>query len=346
MPIHSRLAGVTILLLLCAALPAQAADAEFKIPGGGTMRIPLAKNWEDHSIPSPDDKHPPLIKFELPFDQGSLQITPIPPGKTVATDDDLKKAANAIGQQYAAGSVEKKAIVEEIRKGDTIGYACSFTDAAPKKGADFKSVTAGVVRVDKQVIAFTLLYNGKKDPARGDGLEMVTGIMIGSAKPGPAVVTSPDQAWTLTVGGKWKINQVNSDKKSHNKAIEATDEDGGWVLSIYMSPPPKQANAAEAASAAVAREYYQGRLKKSPLPIADGTTATIGDAAVAEYTIKYGNGQKNANAYLAHDGYWIDVHVSKLTYDEAKDRATLDEMLKSIKIEKPAAKDAKEKDKK
>ena len=61
----------------------------------------------------------------------------------------------------------------------------------------------------------------------------------------------------------------------------------------------------------------------------------VGDAAIVEYMVKayMGRkvGQKNIHVYLAHDGYWIDVHISKVLY-QPQDQPSLDAIVKSVQI--------------
>lgn len=64
--------------------------------------------------------------------------------------------------------------------------------------------------------------------------------------------------------------------------------------------------------------------------------------AVLEYMIKkYGGSeinQKHLNAYAVHEGYWIDIHLSKIKFAES-DLKLFYSILDTVKIEKKYNKD-------
>ena len=92
-------------------------------------------------------------------------------------------------------------------------------------------------------------------------------------------------------------------------------------LSVFMEPAPK------AGDSAAVRDAYWGRAKQSPMKKEGVTLGKAGDYATVQYIVPDIEGlpirQKNMNLYLAHDGVWVDVHLSKVQFTDA-DRALFD----------------------
>lgn len=84
------------------------------------------------------------------------------------------------------------------------------------------------------------------------------------------------------------------------------------------------------------REYFTEKLKaNSRVEFTDEYLYEIGDSAVHEYQIRVYNNkkvnQKHLNVYLAAGAYWIDVHLSKILYDDI-DKRFFYEFLHSVRV--------------
>jgi hypothetical protein len=270
----------------------------------------------------------------------SIQLTPVP-GKT--TDADLNRAAKLVGSRYAAGSKEKKPTpLIAVQGAGVRGYLSAYTDAADDPG-EFRYVAAGVLACGEQALAVTVLYNDKESPDHTAAMDALKTLSIKApggdgAKPKPVAAgadglraASVDGRWTLVVPGKWKIEDDRKNGKS--RQMTATSADGGLFLSLFLEP------AAGPGDAKAARAFYLKRMRRNPDPMRNLKQPTAGEVAALEYDqgpseLK----QHHLNAYLAHGGVWVDVHVSKVGYDETADRAAIDALVKGIKIEQAGGK--------
>jgi hypothetical protein len=113
--------------------------------------------------------------------------------------------------------------------------------------------------------------------------------------------------------------------------IEGTNEKSGLAVSIFLE------KAARAGDAVACRKHYWKKTRKSPMPKTNIVLSERGSMAVVEYLIPsfmdLPINQKNYNAYVSHDGVWIDVHLSKVAFEPA-DTARFEAVLKSVRIGK------------
>lgn len=83
------------------------------------------------------------------------------------------------------------------------------------------------------------------------------------------------------------------------------------------------------------REFYWSKAEKSPLAKENLKKYETDDLAVIEHDTKEYNGQivdfYSLNAYLAKNGYWIDVHISKAGFNK-KDEKLFKTITESITL--------------
>ncbi len=81
------------------------------------------------------------------------------------------------------------------------------------------------------------------------------------------------------------------------------------------------------------RDYYWNKAKNSPLAKENLKKYETVNLAIIEHDTKEYNGQivnfHSLNAYLAKNGYWIDVHISKAGFTK-KDKKTFKRITESI----------------
>ena len=109
------------------------------------------------------------------------------------------------------------------------------------------------------------------------------------------------------------------------------------TVSIFLEP------AAQPGDSTVCRDYYLNKLKASPAKMDDLATSEKGDMAISQYMIKEMMGlpmdQQHLNAYISKDGIWIDIHLSKMNWQEESDRPAFDAILDSVRFEEKARPD-------
>ncbi len=328
-----RVARVTTAVAVAVvASTARAAERTVALPDVGKLTLAVPDGWTADADGGP---LPTVTVHATPGHHASVQMTPLPVrGGGKPTDADLKRAALRIGAQYAAGSVQKKATAQPIRGDYVRGSVCAFTDAAADPG-EFRFVTAGVVAVDGQLFAVTVL-SGEAAGADHDAAVAAVRTATFAAAVGPAAATRPtglrarslDGTWAVVVPGPWRVVDDQADQQQ--RQVTATDAAGGWVATAFVEPAARAGGDAKAA-----RAFYVARMRHNPIPMTHLRRADVGDVAVVEYDQDAGGGvpDHNVNAYLSHGGCWVDVHLSKAGYAEATDRAVLDAVLKGIAVD-------------
>lgn len=142
----------------------------------------------------------------------------------------------------------------------------------------------------------------------------------------------PDLQWAL------KINLPGFDLKQKEVAphgyasrFYAENRTIGIVVSAFLEKSPRKGTSKDS------RDYYWAIAKESPFPKEEIKKYEINNLALVEYIVPEFQGmkvnQKNINAYLAEDNYWIDIHLSKANY-KSEDDKLFRGILDSISIDK------------
>lgn len=83
------------------------------------------------------------------------------------------------------------------------------------------------------------------------------------------------------------------------------------------------------------REYYWSKGKDLPFKYSEVKMHELGNTAIVDYIIHEHQGvmleQKNVHAFLAKDGYWIEVHLSGVKF-KPEHQQLFDDIIKEIKI--------------
>lgn len=332
---HRQLMAVAFLAVTALVSPAAHAAEEktFPLGKGEALRVALPDGWAAGT----DDHTPPTITLKAPTAKRvTIQITEVP-GSTA--DASLKKAATSTASFYAPNSVEKKVTLEAVKGPAVRGYISSFTDSAAEPG-EFRFVAAGNLASSKRTFVVTMLYNEKESTDHTAALAALRSIAVvaDAAAKAPAAdkdelrVKSPDGRWTLVIPGKWTAGEVSKPGDGKSCQLTAISE-GGMMLSVFLEPEAKPRGDAQAA-----REFYLQRMKRNPLGMDHLKKEVVGQVATLEYDQGMGDFKPhNLNAYLAHAGIWVDVHVSKPDFDEKTDRAELVALVKGLKAVDDAA---------
>lgn len=93
--------------------------------------------------------------------------------------------------------------------------------------------------------------------------------------------------------------------------------------------------AAKCSSSEACRDYFAGRMKGAYPNKTNWRSSQVGDVYASENLDGPVNGldlrQQHMNAHIVRDGVWIDVHLSKVRYQEA-DRELFLSFIRSIRI--------------
>jgi tetratricopeptide (TPR) repeat protein len=129
------------------------------------------------------------------------------------------------------------------------------------------------------------------------------------------VLSLPGLSWSLEITEPgFKITKQETNKRGDGSMLMATNDQTGVILSAFLEKAPF------AGDAKACRDYYWGLDERSLEGLQNVRKFERGQTAVIEYEIGIsGMSQKNARAFLAHNGYWIDVHLSKISMGSEKE---------------------------
>jgi hypothetical protein len=326
------LAGMSLVMVALAAAPVEQTTRSFAVPDHGQLELSFPKAWKVSTGRGPANLDlPPTITLESADGQKFMvQITPITSrdGKAESMEV-LRRMAEGRGQHDLHSSKETKLDLKELKGVVARGYYYSLTDKSPDPG-EFKLMTGAVVGVGDLVLNVTILDNDAKRPERQQAIEMLKGAkQIGGATQ-PAGkgtkqlrVAAPSGKFELVMEQR-DLQMLNEQSRGNSKSIIAANEDG-WAVSIFLEPAEKPGDAR------VVRAFYEERMKRSPLKREELKLGGDGKKATTEYVIKDLE-QKNVNVYMAQEGFWVDVHISKTEFAE-EEKKMMDELVGSIRVE-------------
>lgn len=149
-------------------------------------------------------------------------------------------------------------------------------------------------------------------------------------------ISLPDEDWDLALnldGFEVSKNSVSADGKA--REILVGQENSLLNVSVFIE------EADHAGDAIACRKFYWAKAEKSPLPKQNLKLYENNGMAFVEHDTKEYQGQKvnyhSMNIYLSKGTYWIDVHISKMSY-KPEDQILFDNIVNSIKIESPKTK--------
>jgi hypothetical protein len=129
----------------------------------------------------------------------------------------------------------------------------------------------------------------------------------------------PEKNWSLEVslpGFFVTGNLANRDNQSGR--LDAEIESEGYMLTIMW------VKTAEKGTSKELRDLASNNLKRSPVEKDGFTHSEYKEFPMLEYLVKEFRGvklnQKHHNAYIAKDGVWIDIHLSKVNYTPGEEK--------------------------
>jgi hypothetical protein len=332
------------VLALLATTSLEAANAKvasaaktFPVPNHGGLELTIPGGWKDTVKSPPRPDFPPTIELTTDGSKFLVLISPIPsrdgdPGFNSPTR--LRKLSEAQSKRMLSSAKETTVSLEEFKGDKAVGYFWTVTDKAPDPGS-FEYATTAYVGVGDLLVSCTILHHEKESAERQAAIEMLKGaVQKAAAAPTELRVSAPGGGWDLVLPVKGlAVLDEQADEKRKSKNIMAADEKTGLTVSVFMEPSRKQGDHS------TVRDVYWGRAKNSPMKKDNIKLDKVGDYATVDYIVPDIEGQaiqqKNVNVYIAHEGVWIDVHLSKVEFTE-KDQPLFNEAVKGIRFEKSA----------
>jgi tetratricopeptide (TPR) repeat protein len=143
----------------------------------------------------------------------------------------------------------------------------------------------------------------------------------------------PNIDWSLSLDlNNFEVSENNVSPDGNARQILANQESQALTVSVFIENADHDGNSVEC------RTFYWSQAEKSPLPKENLTQYEKNNIAFVEFDTKEFQGNKvdfhSMNAYLSTEGYWIDIHISKIGY-KPEDKVLFDQIVNTIKIEKP-----------
>jgi hypothetical protein len=348
----SRLDGIVTVIALLAPLSIVLRAAHigkpeqgqsFKVPNHGQLLLSVPNGWKQSVQQPPIPNLPPTIKFSAMDGQFEMLVTPLwarDGNRNFTSPQNVRKLAEAQGNRMLSGSKEQSLDLQEIKGEKASGYYFTLTDKSPDPGS-YEYMTGAFVGVGDLLLSITMLHHQKDVPPRQAGLAMLKsasqqkGADASEKQSADLRISSAGAGWELVLP-KMGLDVVDDQTDEAHKArrLMASNE-SGLTVSVLMEPAQK------AGDSTAARAVYWGRGKDSPIPKKNIKLAKTGDIATVEYMVGEVEGvplnQKNMNLYIAHEGTWIDIHISKTGFTQ-QDQALFDQIAKGVRFDVIAVK--------
>lgn len=307
---------------------------EYSLSDKGQLLLNVPDTWKD-SIKRPADNLPPTINFNAQSGkQFEFLITPIwslnnrPP----MTTEELHKNVKDVAVEFQPLSVEKEIKINEIKGRQGTGYYFKSTDRAPKPD-EFKYLTQGMIKVRDLIVTFSILTNDGQDAVRESALDVIKNMANVRAvssieKQGSVYRIAVPETGLLLEFPLEEFELVQQD--DFRPYYYLTNSKTGLNASFNFDRTTK-CNSGESC-----RDYFVDKVKTgySSSKI-NWRTSQLGGVFVAENMDGPVSGinlkQQHMNAHFVKEGVWIDVHLSKVHYQES-DRKLFVNFVRSIQF--------------
>jgi hypothetical protein len=143
--------------------------------------------------------------------------------------------------------------------------------------------------------------------------------------------TVPEAPWTLLLPkGDFVLKQVNIKPNLREGYFSIQDEKTNLVVSMYIEPVDKCKDSESC------RDMIQKLGNPTWKNLQDINKSKFGDVSYFEFLLPSFQGQevKQQNMYVewVKDGYWVDMHISKIMYDP-KEHVLFEDLVKSVRFD-------------
>ena len=141
----------------------------------------------------------------------------------------------------------------------------------------------------------------------------------------------PGTPWMMSLPkGDFAVKKINFDEDWRKGYFSIQDEKTNLVVSLYIEPVDKCKDS----------ESCRDRILKLGNPtwknLQNIVKSKIGDVSYFEFLLPAFQGQQvnQQNMYVewVKDGYWVDMHISKILY-EPKDHQLFEDVVKSVRFD-------------
>jgi hypothetical protein len=298
------------VILGCLLLVLRIAAADFPFGACGTLTANVPDGWKIERM----DRGPGCTFAFKPANRAnaSMLLTLLClPDLGAADPVQLKRKLVQYSARFAAGSVEKTAVLHDLTLSKGCGAYCTFTDASlvgkPPEPGNYKMQSSGLIQFDDALFAtFTLFCD---DVGAGEFAEMLAITNSLRAKLDTSRLRIPGRGWSLAITAP-ALGRIEEENRGRNYSFRANAE--RFNLSLFVEQPQGAWAHREC------YEFYWAQAKRNPMIDQSSVKMTATPRFYrVEYDIKtaLGNGAevlRNVNYYFVFEGSWVDLHISMM----------------------------------
>jgi hypothetical protein len=310
---------------------------QIPIQGHGALQLSVPREWRVKAS-RPREDLPPTIEF-LP-DSGeafSVLVTVLwsPRGDpSFNSPQELLISVEHGRDLVKDSSLEADIPMREFSGERLQGLYFEVTDKESKPG-EWRYMTQGSAALEDLLLTFTILTNDPNRPEAALTLEMLKNAR---KKQEEGVVRDrysirlPGKEWSvsLSIPG-YKVEKEETRGDETGIMMAGSHQGRKLNLSIFLEREKRPRNAEQC------RKKYFGSALSSPLDKSDVRRWEAGALALGQYLIMIGKipgfGQMHMHAYLGEEDVCMDLHLSKVSFNEA-DRPLFEEVFSSVRIER------------
>jgi len=310
------------------------------MPDGGRLAFTLPESWRITT-----QAIGVAIKIELapaPAESGDflivLAIIPVMSDSGPSSPQELRAAVLRSGEEKLNAALQDAIELTEVRGDHVYGYIYHLTDRNPEKGPDdYREAHQGMLRIGEYAASVTILTHSEDSatPERAIAtLRSITPEVVGFGRTADGSIyrlAAPGRTWSVQIDlTGFDIQAEGALEDDLGKMVRAKNGKRDIVVSVFLEKEPSLQTAEEC------RAYYWAKDQSSPIAKDDVRLTERGELRVVEWTVKKFMGQRvnqrNLKAFLAHEGYCVDVHISKSGFKPKKDQKFFDELLASVGV--------------
>lgn len=326
--LFSCIIAIMLSLVIAPVVAGDKTTKRFTLPGHGYIELMVPNGWHS-KVQQPPNQLPPTITFSPKDKSFQVLMTPIWSVQDVMPSQaKLKEMVKDASETIKEQSIEKILVIKKLNGNHAKGYYYSATDKQDKPD-EYRYLTQGMMITGQLMPSFTILTRDVSKKIVARALEMLGSaqhITNTSAGIGYMTLSAPQAKWKLQFPSNgWKMVQEKRRPDQTGFYYHLTHKSKALNFSVYLDKTDKCKSpvGCRDMSWSIPNPSYKGAkgVKKS----------IINRLGVIQFYIDQPMGlpaiQSNILAHNYRDGYWIDIHLSKIT----KNSVDYDEMLTFLK---------------
>lgn len=325
--------------------------AVYNNPGYGQLNFRVPADWKSKFEKSPEKRTETITFSPRSGNSFMLMIDPLVQKEQkidFQNQEIMRKQVEQLGNSFLPHARETQLNIREAKGRYSTFYYFSLTDKAPKPG-EWECLTQGRIGVGIYLLHFTVLTHSLDAKEIQEAVQVLTSVEYIKTysktvsewpiSSGNKYLVSADTAsWSLQFPkAGLELQQSKFRNEGRSRYFHFSDKKG-LNISFFIEPASSCRTSLECRK--MQHDTPSGSMKVSKY-IKD---YEINDFAVVEYFLeKAGDdlirqipalkdkiiNQGNINAHYVKDGYWVDIHISKLNFTDS-DKLYFENILKSL----------------